>query len=83
MSDSSSDSVDLSLSFSVSSVESEEYEASEVEGDLETVEAYQFEFEVSDHSPGAWELFEDTAESAAEAGDDDSGDKERLHSRDW
>ena len=47
MSDSSSDSVDLSLSFSVSSVESEEYEASESE--------------VSDHSPGEW--FEDTAES--------------------
>ena len=35
MSNSSSDSVDLSLSFSVSSVESEEYEASEVKGDLE------------------------------------------------
>ena len=81
MSNSSSDSVDLSLSFSVSSVENEEYEASEVEGDLETVEAYQFEPEVSDHSPG--ERFKDTAESIAEAGDDDSGDKERLHSRDW
>ena len=81
MSNSSSDSVDLSLSFSVSSVKSEEYEASEVEGDLETVEAYQFEPKVSDHSPG--ERFEDTAESVAEAGDDDSGDKERLHSRDW
>ena len=76
VSNGSSDSMDLSLSFSVSSVESEEYEASEVEGDLETVEAYQFEPEVSDHSPG--ERFEDTAE----AGDDDSGDKERLHSRD-
>ena len=81
MSNSSSDFVDLSLSFSVSSVESEEYEASEVEGDLETVEAYQFEPEVSDRSPG--EQFEDTAESVAKAGDDDSGDKERLHSRDW
>ena len=45
------------------------------------VEAYQFESEVSDHSPG--ERFEDTAESVAEAGDDDSRDKERLHSRDW
>ena len=67
--------MDLSLSFSVSSVESKEYEASEVEGDLEMVEAYQFEPEVSDHSPG--EQFEDTAES----GDDDSGDKERLHSK--
>ena len=81
MSDSSSDSVDLSLSFSVSSVESEEYEASGVEGDLETVEAYQFESEVSDHSPG--EQFEDTTESVTEAGDDDSGEKERLHNRDW
>ena len=75
MSDSSSDTVGLSLSFSVSSVESEEYnEASEVEDDLETVEAYQFESEVSDHSPGEW--FKDTAQSVAEAGDDDSGDKE-------
>ena len=52
MSDSSSDSVDLSLSFSVSSVKSEEYEASEVEGDLETVEVYLFESKVSDNSPG-------------------------------
>ena len=73
--------MDLSLSFSVSCVECEEYEASEVEGDLEMVEAYQFESEVSDHSPG--EQFEDTTESVTEAGDDDSGDKERLHSRDW
>ena len=38
------------------------------------VEPYQFEPEVSDHSP---------VESDAEAGDDDSGDEERLHSRDW
>ena len=50
MSDSSSDSVDLSLSFSVSYIESKEYEASEVENDLEMVEPYQFEPEVSDHS---------------------------------
>ena len=40
LSDSSNDSGDLSLSCSVSSVESEQ---SEVEGDLETVEAHQFE----------------------------------------
>ena len=40
MSDRSSDSGDLSLSCSVSSVESEESEVSEVEGDLETVEPY-------------------------------------------
>ena len=73
--------MDLGLSFSVSTVKSEEYEASEVKGDLEMVEAYQFESEVSDHSAG--ERFKDTAESVAEAGDDDSGDKERLHSRDW
>ena len=39
MSDRSSDSGDLSLSCSVSSVESEE-SVSEVEGDLETVEPY-------------------------------------------
>ena len=81
MSNSSCDSVDLA-SFSVSSVESKQYEASEVEGDLETVEAYQFEPEVSDHSPG--EQFEDdTVQSVAEAGEDYSGDKEMLHNRDW
>ena len=40
LSDSSNDSGNLSLSCSVSSIESEE---SEVEGDLETVEAHQFE----------------------------------------
>ena len=39
LSDSSNDSCNLSLS----SVESEESEVSEVEGDLETVEPYQFE----------------------------------------
>ena len=43
MSDSSSDSCDLSLSCSVSSVESDESEVSEVGVDLETVEPYQFE----------------------------------------
>ena len=40
LSDSSNDSGGLSLSCSVSSVKSKE---SEVEGDLETVEAYQFQ----------------------------------------
>ena len=43
MSDGSSDSGDLSLSCSVSSVESEESEVSELEGSLKTVEPYQFE----------------------------------------
>ena len=43
LSDSSNDSGDLSLSYSVSSVESKESEVSEVEGDLETVELHQFE----------------------------------------
>ena len=64
-----SDSGDLSLSCSVSSFESEESEVSEVEGDLETVEPYQSEPVASD--------------SSAESEDDDSGDEERLHSRDW
>ena len=45
----------------------------EVEGDLETVEPYQFEPEVSD-SP---------AELHTEAGDDDYRDEERLDNRDW
>ena len=40
MSDRSSDSGDFSLSCSVSSVETEESEVSEVEGDLETDEPY-------------------------------------------
>ena len=43
MSDGSSDSGDLSLSCSVSSVESEESEVSELESYLKTVEPYQFE----------------------------------------
>jgi len=73
MSDSSSDSGDLSLSCSVSSVESDEAEVSEEEGDLQTIEPYQFEPEAS----------ESPAELDTEAGDDDSGDEERLHSRDW
>jgi len=73
MSDSSSDSGDLSLSCFVSSVESNEAEVSEEEGDLQTIEPYQFEPEAS----------ESPAELDTEAGDDDSGDEERLHSRDW
>ena len=50
LSDSSDDSGDLSLSCSVSFVESKEPEVSEVEGDLETVELYQFEPVASDSS---------------------------------
>ena len=73
MSDSSKDSGDLSLFCSVSSVDSEESEVSEVEGDLETVEPYQFEPVASDSS----------TESDTEAEDDDSGDEDRLRSRDW
>ena len=48
MSDSSNDAGDLSLSCSVSSIESEESQVSEVKGDLETVEPYQFEPVASD-----------------------------------
>ena len=44
-----------------------------MEGDLETVEPYQFEAVATD-SP---------AEPDTEAEDDDSGDEERLCSRDW
>ena len=50
MSDSSNDSGDLSLFCSVSSVDTEESEVSEVEGDLETVEPCQFEPVASDSS---------------------------------
>ena len=50
MSDSSNDSGDLSLSCSVSSIDSEESEVSEVEGNLEPVEPYQFEPVVIDSS---------------------------------
>ena len=50
MSNSSNDAGDLSLSCSVSSVESEESEVSEVEGELETVEPYQFDPVPSDSS---------------------------------
>ena len=64
LSDSSNDSGDLSLSCSltVSFVENKESEVSEVEGDLPTVEAYQFEPIASDKS----------VESDTEAKDDDS-----------
>ena len=71
--DSNNNSGNLSLSCSVSSIESKESEVSEVGGDLETVELYQFEPVASDSS----------AESDTEADDDDSGDEERLCSRDW
>ena len=57
---------------SVSSIDSEESEVSEVEGDLKIVEPYQFEPVVSDSS----------TESDIEA-DDDSGVEDRLCSRDW
>ena len=62
-----------SLSCSASSVESKESEVPEVKGDLETLEPYQFEPVASD-SP---------AESDTEAKDVDSGDEDRLCSRDW
>ena len=73
MSDSSNDSGDLSLFCSVSSVDTEESEVSEAEGDLETVEPYQFEPVASDSS----------TESDTEVEDDDSGVEDRLRSRDW
>ena len=73
MSDSSNDSGHLSLFCSVSSVDSEASEVSEVEGDLETVKPYQFEPVASD-SP---------TESDTESEDDDSGVEDRLSSRDW
>ena len=71
MSDSSSNSDDFSLSCSVSSVqkENEVSELSEVEGHLETIEPYQFEPDASD--------------LPAESEDDDSGEEEGLHNRDW
>ena len=70
MSDSSNN---FGLFCSVSSIDSEESEVSEVEGDLETVKPYQFEPIVSDSS----------TESDIEADDDDSGVEDRLCSRDW
>ena len=73
MSDSDSDSGHLRLSCSVSSFEIDESEVSKAEGDLETVEPYQFEPEASD-SP---------VESDTDTADDDSQDEERLNSRDW
>ena len=56
---------------SVSSIDSEESEVSEVEGDLETVKPYQFEPVASDSS----------TESDIEAEDDDSRVEDRLCSR--
>ena len=73
MNDSSSDSHDLSLSCSVSSVEKEESEVSAVEDDPETVEPYQFEPVASDSS----------AEMDTEEDGDDSVNEERLCSRYW
>ena len=73
MSDSSNYSGNLSLFCSVSSIDTKESEVSEVEGDLETVEPYQFEPIANDSS----------TESDAEAEDDDSGVEDRLRSRDW
>ena len=73
MSDSSNDSGNLSLFFSVSSIDTEESKVPEVEGDLETVEPYQFESVASDSS----------TESDTEAEDTDSGVEDRLRSRDW
>ena len=73
MSDSSNDSGDLSLFCSVSSIDSEESKVPEAEGDLETVEPYQFEPVASDPS----------TESNTEAEDDDSGVEDRFRSRYW
>ena len=73
MSDSSNDSGNISLSCSVSSVDSKESKVSEMEGDLETVQLYQFEPVASDSS----------AESGTEVEGDDSGEEHRLCSRDW
>ena len=72
MSDSSNDSGDLSMSCSVSSIDSEESEVSVVEDDLQTVEPFQFEPIASVSS----------TESDTEA-DDDYGVEDRLRSRDW
>ena len=74
MSDDSNDSIHLSLSCSVSSVESEESYVSELEEDLKTVEPYQFEPVASSDS---------SAEPDTEVEDDDSGDEERLRSTNW
>ena len=69
----SNNSGNLSLFCSVSSVDSEESEVPEAEGDLETVEPYQFEPVASDSS----------TESDTKAEDDDSGVEDRLRSRYW
>ena len=73
ISDSSNDSGNLSLFCSVSSIDTKESKVPEVEGDLETVEPYQFEPVASDSS----------TVSDTEVEDDDSGVEDRLRSRDW
>ena len=73
MSNNSRDSCDLSLICSVSSVEGETSDISEVEGDLQTIKPYRFEPEANDWPPDL-----DT-----EAEYDNSRDEERLHCRDW
>ena len=70
MSDSSSDSEDLSLSFSACSVDSEASYESGLEA--EVVEPYQFEPEASDS------LAESSTEDSV-----DSGDEEWLLNKDW
>ena len=74
MSDGSGDSSDLYLSCSVSSVENEDAELSELEGDLKIVEPYRFEPIASSDS---------SLQSDTEPDDDDSGDEERLSSTAW
>ena len=65
MSDVSGDSSDLYLSCSVSSVDNEESELSELEGDLQIVEPYRFEPIASSES---------SLQSDTELDDDDSGE---------
>ena len=73
MSGDSSDSGELSLSCSVSSVEIEESEVSAVDGYPETIEPYQFEPVATNPS----------SEADAEEEDGNFGDEERIHSRHW
>ena len=67
----SNSSNNFGLLCSVSSIDSKESEVSKVEGDLETVEPYQFEPIVSDSS----------TEPDTEADDNNSGVEDRLRSR--
>ena len=76
MSDSSSDTGDLDLSCSFSSVDSDQSEVSELEDTPGTIEPYQFE-------PLASESDSHTEPEADVVDDDDSGDDERLHSTNW